>query len=214
MEFIQIEVRMRDERGTAAMNRLRREGLVPAVLYGLERRNLSLTIPGDELERFVRSGSHLVELTMGDESRDAILREVQHDPITEAILHVDFQRVDKDAAVEDSVPITFKGMAAGTKEGGLFQGLMDGLRVSARPRDLPDGLLVDISGLHVGDAIHVRDLRVPDVVTVLDGEDALVAHVVAMRGRADELEEEGAAEEAPTEPEVVGKESSAEDAGD
>ncbi len=74
MEFIQIEVRLRDERGTAAVGRLRREGQIPAVLYGLKGRNLPLSIPAIDLVRFVRSGSHLIELKMGEESRDAILR--------------------------------------------------------------------------------------------------------------------------------------------
>ncbi len=212
MEFIRIEVGMRDERGTAAMGRLRRAGLVPAVLYGLQGRSLPLSIPAAELERFVRSGSHLVELTMGSETRDAILREVQQDPLTEQILHVDLQRVDKDAAVEDSVRITYKGMAAGSKEGGLFQGLMDVIKVRGRPRDLPAGLVLDITELLVGDAIYVRDVALPDGVTAVDGPDELVAHVAAMRGLDEDDIEEGD-EGVPGEPAVVGKEDGA-DASD
>ena len=143
MEFIQIEVREREERGTAAMNRIRRSGGVPAVLYGLQRRNLPLTIPSRELARFITSGSHLVELKMGEETRDAILREVQQDPLTDEILHVDLVRVDKDRRLDDHVSIRYKGTAAGTREGGLFQPLMDTLAVTARPRDLPEEILLD-----------------------------------------------------------------------
>ena len=196
MEFIQIEVRGRDERGTAAVDRLRRDGFVPAVLYGLKQQNLSLAMPARELERFVRSGSRLVELKMGDESRDAILREVQQHPITDVVLHVDFLRVDKNASVEDQVPVTFKGMAVGTKEGGLFQGLLDHLRVSARPRDLPEGILLDVSKLHVGDGIHVSDLDALEGVTFLHEPEDLIAHVVAMRGSAEDEEEAEAGEPA------------------
>ena len=205
MEFIQIEVRERAERGTAAMNRIRRAGGVPAVLYGLQRRNLPLTIPAKELERFIQSGSHLVELKMGDETRDAILREVQQDPLTEEILHVDLIRVDKDRRIDDHVPIRFKGTAVGTREGGLFQPLMDKLAVRARPRDLPEEILLDVAGLHVGDAIHIRDIELPERVECDIGEDEIVAHVVAIRGRAED-EVEAEAEEPAGEPELIGKE--------
>ncbi len=206
MEFIQIEVQEREERGTAAMNRLRRSGGVPAVLYGLQRRSLSLTIPAKELERFIHSGSHLVELKMGDETRDAILREVQQHPLTDQVLHVDLVRVDKDRRIEDQVPIRYKGTAPGTREGGLFQSLMDHLTVTARPRDLPEEVLLDISQLHVGDAIYVREIELPEPVTCALDDDQLVAHVVAIRGLDAEEEEEVEGEEPVGEPEIVGKE--------
>ena len=213
MEFIQIEVREREERGTAAMNRIRRSGGVPAVLYGLQRRNLPLTIPSRELARFIDSGSHLLELKMGGETRDAILREVQQDPLTDEILHVDLLRVDKDRRIEDSVPIRYKGTAVGTREGGLFQPLMDRLAVTARPRDLPDEILLDISDLHVGDAFYVRDVTLPDTVTCDLDADELIAHVVAVRGLAEEDEAAEGGEPAG-EPEVIGKEGSADEAGE
>lgn len=207
MEFIQIEVRERAERGTADMNRLRRAGGVPAVLYGLQGRNLPLTIPARELERFISSGSHLVELKMGDETRDAILREVQQHPLTDEILHVDLIRVDKDRKIQDSVPIRYKGTAIGTREGGMFQPLMDALAVTARPRDLPEEVLLDVSGLHVGEGIYVRDIELPESVTCDLDDDDLIAHVVVLRGQSDE-DEEGEGGEPATEPELIGKEGS------
>jgi large subunit ribosomal protein L25 len=212
MEFIQIEVREREERGTAAMNRIRRSGGVPAVLYGLQRRNLPLTIPFKELDRFIQGSSHLVELKMGDETRDAILREVQYHPLTDEVLHIDLVRVDKDKKLEDHVSIRYKGTAVGTREGGLFQPLMDTLTVTARPRDLPDEILLDISALHVGDGIYVRDVTLPASVTCDLADDDLIAHVVAVRGLAedDEASEDG---EPGGEPEVIGKETDSEAKG-
>lgn len=214
MEFIQIEVRQREERGSAAMGRIRRAGGVPAVLYGLQRRNLPLTIPTRELERFILSGSHLVELKMGEDTRDAILREVQQDPLTEEILHVDLMRVDKDRQIEDAVPIRYKGTPAGMREGGLFQPLMDHLTVKARPRDLPEEILLDVSELHVGDALHVRDIELPESVTCELDEEELVAHVVILRGVDLGEAEEGEEEETGGEPEVIGKEGEAQEGGD
>lgn len=205
MEFIQIEVKLRDERGSRAMHRLRAVDIVPAVLYGLGRRNLPLAMPEGELERFLRSGSHLIELKMGEETRDAILREVQLDPLSDRVLHVDFQRVDKDVAVETDVPVVYKGQPVGVKEGGLFQGLLERVKLSARPRDLPREILVDISGLAIGDEIKVKDLPTFEAVTYLESEDEFVAHCVAVREPVASEDEEGEGEGSPSEPQMVGK---------
>ena len=205
MEFIQIEVTLRDERGSRAMHRLRAAEIVPAVLYGLGRRNLPLAMPEGELGRFLHSGSHLIELKMGDETRDAILREVQIDPLSDRVLHVDFQRVDKNVAVETDVPVVYKGQAEGVKEGGLFQGLLERVKLSARPRDLPREILIDISALQIGDEIKVKDLPVFEDVAYVDGEDQLVAHCVAMKVTALAEDEEGDEGGSSSEPVIVGK---------
>jgi large subunit ribosomal protein L25 len=180
MEFIQIEVKQRDARGSRDMTRLRAAGQTPAVLYGLKRRNLPLSIPTDALSRFLQTGSHLVELKMG------------------------FNRVDKLAEVEDQVPVVFKGIAPGTKSGGMFQGLMDSLKLKARPRDLPREILVEINHLEVGDEVKVSDIAAMPGVTVLDSPDEMIAHCVAMRGL--EEDEDDADVPAATEPELIGKE--------
>lgn len=193
MEFITIEVQQRDERGSRTMRRLRGNGRIPGVLYGLGRRNLPLTLPEDGLDRFLRSGSHLVELKMGEETRDAILREVQVDPLSDRVLHVDFQRVDKDAPVEDHVPVVFKGTPKGITEGGVFQALVDQLGVRARPRDLPREILLEVAGIGLGDEIKVGDIQLPAGVAFIDPPERLVAHCVTLKVRAaDELPEEGA----------------------
>ncbi len=206
MEFIQIEVKERDVRGTRAMRKLRQEGLVPAVVYGAQRKNLPIVMSSEDLDGFLRTGSHLVELKMADQTRDAILREVQVDTTTDEILHVDFLRVEKDVAVEDQVPLVFKGHAKGVNEGGLFQALHDRLLVSARPRDLPREILIDINDLGLDESMYVRDLPSLPGVTYALGEDEIVVQVVTVRESAEEIEEgEEGAEPAPSEPQVIGK---------
>ena len=207
MEFIQIEVQEREARGTNAMRKLRQQGLIPAVVYGANRKNLPITIPAEDLGRFLRSGSHLVELRMADQARDAILREVQVEPTTDQILHVDFLRVEKDSEVEDHVPVVFKGHAKGVNEGGLFQSLHDRLVVMARPRDLPREIVVDINDLGLDEALLIRDMpALPGVKYVLE-PDEIVAHVVTVRESAEGAEDEGdaGAEPGPSEPEVIRK---------
>ena len=175
MEFITIDVTPREEIGSSNAARLRRTGMVPAVLYGLQRRNINLAIAGNEIERFLKTGSHLVELRLGDQVRPAILREIQYDEVTDEMLHVDFTRVDADTAVETNVPVNYKGRAAGEGEGGVFQALMQTVAVSARPKDLPREYLVDISGMALNDTLRVGDLEERSGVTFVDDASISVA---------------------------------------
>jgi large subunit ribosomal protein L25 len=201
MEFIQIEVAPRESVGSSTSRRLRRDGRVPAVLCGMKKPNLNLTIPLDALRRFLRSGSHLVELKLGGNKRPAIIREVQHDAVTDEILHVDFHRVDADHEVEDHVALHFKGRAKGEAEGGVFQALEETVTVRCRPKDLPAEYLLDINDMALGDTIHVSDLeRLPGVEILDEAEHVLAQCTVPKRTAAEELPEEAeaAADEAPS----------------
>jgi len=196
MEFITIDVARREELGSANAARLRRTGQVPAVLCGLKRPTLTLSIAGGDLERFLKTGSLLVELRLGDRARPAILREIQYDEVTDEMLHVDFNRVDADKAVETSVPVTFKGRAQGEGEGGVFQALMHTVTISARPKDLPRDYLVDISGLALHDMVRVSDLEERPGVTFVDAADAIIAHVTEPKRVAEPVDEEEGVEAA------------------
>ncbi len=200
MDYVKIEVRQREAKGSRAMRRLRDDGRVPGVLYGLGRPNLDLDVTEKELRRFLASGSHLVELTMGGRGRHAILRELQVDPITDQIQHFDFGRVADDVAIEDTCTLVMKGRPKGTSEGGLFQALLETIDVEALPRHLPGSLVVDVSELGVGDAIHVRDLRFPPEVVVVTPGDDLVCHVTVAKVEAAPAPEEPAAEGAAAAP--------------
>jgi len=206
MEFIQIEVKQRDALGSANASRLRRAGDIPAVLYGMAKQNLALTIAQTEVERFLRTGSHLVELRLGEQVRPAILREMQMDSTTDEILHIDFHRVDQNAEVETEIPIVFKGHAQGEREGGVFQALENSVEVRARPRDLPREYVIDISGLALGDAITIATLEAGPGVTLTQSPTTLIAHVTMPKAAAEEPAEapeaapEGAEAAAPAEP--------------
>lgn len=202
MEFIQIQVVERAERGSRTMRRLRADGRIPGVLYGLQRRNLPIEVTDQELDRFMRTGSHLVELKMGDQTRPAILREVQMDPLTDEILHVDFVRVDKDKEIEDHVPVVLKGRAKGVAEGGLLHHALDEILVRSRPSDIPREIIVDISDLDIGDAINVGDLPAPAGVTFAQDADELVVHVTSMKEEEVPEPVEG---ETAAEPELIKK---------
>lgn len=201
MEFIQIEVSPREALGTSNANRLRRAGNIPAVLYGMRRRNLALTISSSEVNRFLKTGSHLVELRLGDQTRPAILREMQMDVVSEDILHIDFVRVDADVEVDTEVPVTFKGRAKGEGEGGVFQVVKPSIHVRATPRNLPANYLIDINEMGLGDHITVGDIVPGEGVTLTENALTLLAIcAVPQGGDTSEADEAGAEpEEAPAE---------------
>jgi large subunit ribosomal protein L25 len=182
MEFVQVAVERREKLGTAHSRRLRAQGKVPAVLYGLGRPNADLVITQDELHRFLKTGSRLVELRLGDKAQQAILRDVQHDPLSDEIVHIDLARIDEHHEIETRVPLEFKGVPKGLAEGGVFETVLQDLQVRSTPARLPKLLTIDVSGLKLNDAILVKDLTLPEGVKVLHHKpDDHVAHCVPVK---------------------------------
>lgn len=214
MDFFQLEVAQREDVGKGPIRRLRRAGNVPGSLYGLGRPNLLLTISGEALARFFANPSHLVELRMGGQERQAIVREVQVDPLTDEILHVDFLRVEEGVEIEDRVRLTFKGTAIGTTKGGLLQTLEETLEVRGKPRDLPPELVLDISGLELGDGIYARDVELPSGVSLAGPEDMLIISVAAPKLEAEPTEGEAEGETPEGAPAEDGGGEAADEGGD
>jgi large subunit ribosomal protein L25 len=182
MEFVQVAVERRERLGTAHSRRLREQGKVPAVLYGLSRPNADLAITRDELHRFLKTGSRLVELRLGEKAQQAILRDVQHDPLTDEIVHVDLVRIDEHHEIESRVPLEFKGVPKGLAEGGVFETVLTDVLVRCTPARLPKVLTIEVSGLKLDEAVFVKDLPLPEGVVVLHQRpEDHVAHCVPVR---------------------------------
>lgn len=207
MDFLQLPVTKREKVGSGHATRLRNGGHVPVVLYGNKKDTLSLTVAESDLQTFLRTGNRLVELRLGDVARTAIVRDVQFDPLTDAVLHADFVRVEKDQEIEDRVPILYKGRAKGTTEGGIFQAVRDSLMLRCRPVDLPKEIVVDVSHLGVHDGLHASDLKLPAGVTLKTPPTALLCTVITVKVAAVAATP---AEGAPAEPEVIGRKEAAE----
>jgi large subunit ribosomal protein L25 len=208
MDFVQIEVTRREKIGSGVAARLRREGRVPVVLYGLQKETMPLIVTDADLQRFLRTGNRLVELKLDGNTRTAILREVQYDPISDDVLHVDFVRVDKDREIEDSVPVIYKGRAKGAGEGGVFQSLRDHVDVRCRPADLPKEIVLEVDHLGLHEGIHARDIKLPKEVTLVTPPAALMCVVTMVKVEAAPVV---AAEGAPAEPELIGRKEAAEE---
>ena len=185
-------------RSDGKANALRREGLVPAIVYGPSMENIPLVIERRDLhELFSRiTRSSRIELSISDhkeaETLDVFVKRVQYNPITDEPIHVDFYHPDPNTPLKLHVPIKVIGEAPGQKAGGFLNVLFDTVRVYGLSKDIPHLITLDISELEMGEGIRVRDVDFGDVTPLLSPERALVT-IVAPRGM--ELEEEEEEEE-------------------
>ena len=203
MEFVKVAVERREKAGTSQSRKLRAQGRVPAVLYGLGRQNADLTVTKDELVRFLKTGSRLVELRLGDKVQQAILRDVQHDPLSDEILHVDLVRIDEHHEIESRVPFEFKGVPKGLADGGVFEAVLTDVVVRCTPARLPKVLTIDVSELKLDEAVQVKDLALPEGVKVLHHKpEDHVAHCVPVK--VEEPVAAAADEGTAAEPERIG----------
>jgi large subunit ribosomal protein L25 len=187
----------RAERGSGPAGRLRRTGQVPAVVYGLESEPRSVAVGARELERILHGeggANTLITLHIDGDDALALARQIQRHPTRGDLVHVDFVRVRRDVAVSAEVPLQTEGDAPGVREGGLLEQLLFTVTVEARPGDIPTHLTIDVSGLALGDQLHISDLAVPAGVALQHEPEELVVQVTIPRGMGEE-EAEGEGEE-------------------
>jgi large subunit ribosomal protein L25 len=223
MKIVTLDASLRDERGKGPARRLRFAGTVPAVIYGGET-PVSIRISSRDLEtilRHVEGTSLLVEIRLSNgESRSirTLLKEVQRDPVQSHLLHADFQEIREGQQLHLTTPVHLAGMPPGVKEqGGVVDHILRELDVACIAEAIPDFVEVDISGLFIGDSIHVREITVPEGVTIRNAEDAVIVNVIGRTveeekpEEAEEVAEEAAAEEGEA---AEGKEESSKDSKD
>src|SRR5438874_1271606 len=170
-EAVRIRVEPRDAQknkgtGTRVARRLRKNGLIPAVIYGHKQAVVPVTLGRDDVLRMVKSPGHLAELDLGGTTETVLIRDVQWDHLGKEILHLDFTRVSAEEMIETEVPLELRGHAAGIAAGGIVEHLVHSLRVKCRAGAIPDSIKADISSLQVDQGLHVRDLDLPPDVTV------------------------------------------------
>lgn len=193
----------------AAVKKLRSTGLIPAVIYGrlAPPQNLQLnTIEfGDAIAEHV-SENILMDLTVKDDARPqrlALVQEIQHHPVSRHILHVDFHEVAADEKVTIQVPVETTGESIGVKNGGVLGHVLHRLKVHALPRDLPEVILVDVTALEIGKAIHIGDITAPTGCEILGNKELTVIAVTAALTEAQETAATTAAGETAVQPEMI-----------
>ena len=176
MKIPNLPVENRDKLGSANACRYRRAGKVPCNLYGRGRDNVHLVADARDLQEVLKTHTALVRLELGEQEQTALLRSVDWDVFGEAIEHVDLVRVNLEDEVKIKVPLHCIGIPAGTSEGGLLQIAKPDLEVFSRVDSIPTGIRVDVTGLHIHDAIHIRDVAFPPNVRPVYDEHEMVVH--------------------------------------
>jgi large subunit ribosomal protein L25 len=215
MAEIVVSAKTRADRGKNAAKRLRREGLVPGVVYGGKGENVAVAVDPKALQRVLRSEAgrnSILKLDIANAgSTNAILKSWQVDPIKEKFLHADFFRIAMDVAIRVTVPIHVTGEARGVKvDAGILELVMREIEVECLPGDIPERIDVDVTDLGINGALRISDVAAPVKVKILEDADQVVVHVVSVKeevaaapGAAAPVEGEAAA--APAEPEVLKK---------
>lgn len=179
-----IEAEARVDQGKGASRRLRRVGKVPAILYGGKESPRMLSVSQNELGKQLKIEafySHILTLKIGDHTEQAVLKDLHRHPVRNDVMHMDLLRVRADQAIRMHVPLHFKGaeVSPGVKiGGGVVEHHMVQVEVECLPKDLPEFIEVDLSGLNVNDAVHLSQLKLPEAVVPVElkhGNDASVA---------------------------------------
>ena len=213
---MKLVVQNRSILGSAEARRLRRQGLIPGVLYGREE-PVAISIPERDLRAALTgaAGSNAVLDVVVDSgnTHSSVLKDYQLDSVRGTITHVDLQEVRLDQPIHATVPLHVVGDAAGTTEGGVLTQTVTELNVEALPLEVPASVEFDVGGLQIGDAAHLSEVALPDGVTLLDdGETVFASVTLPTRFEEPEVEEaaegevaegEAAAEEAPAEGEAA-----------
>jgi large subunit ribosomal protein L25 len=198
-----LNAQERPERGTRATRRLRRDGLVPGVVYGGgDGDAVSFKVDSRALRQVLVDGSALIDLEVGGQTRPVIVKDQQLHPVRDEVMHIDLLEVRLDEKIQTTVGVQVEGVeeAPGVKEGGVLEHVTHQLNIEALPTAIPDAIVVDVSGMEIAATMHLSEVPAPEGVEFLDDpEETIIATVVVPT----EVEEP---EEIEEETELVGEE--------
>ena len=218
MDEIKLIAQERSDYGRKASRTFRKEGLLPANIYGLGKENLTVTVNTKEFTRIFMAGHRIFTLEVGDGKEQSVVKEGQYDNLGSEVIHVDFTRID----ITQKITLDVGVELIGTVASGMLQFPMKEVKVESLPAGFPASISINVIELKIGDVIRIEDLEVPDGCVFTDDPDALVLQVVAPIEEVEEEAVEEVGEEADgAEPEVIGKpqedgeeEGDAEDSGE
>jgi large subunit ribosomal protein L25 len=205
-----LQVKKRQQTGKLNNRRLRREGHLPAILYGHGEETVMLTLPAEQLETTLRHGAKVVELA-GDATGQALLQDIKWDTFQQHVLHLDLLRVDASERVTVEVPLHLRGEAPGEHEGGVVEHLVHYVEIETSPANIPEALHIKINKLALNGELKVSDIiDLPPGATLVTESDTIA--VKCVEPTPEEEEEPLAAGAA--EPEVIGRKASDDEEGE
>ncbi|MEP1231019.1 MAG: 50S ribosomal protein L25/general stress protein Ctc [Litorimonas sp.] len=193
-----LDVTVRENTGTGNAREARRQGMVPAVLYGGDEAPVSVSVKYNEVLKAINSGqflSNMVELSHDGKTQKVIAKDVQFHPVKDTPVHIDFYRVTAKSIIEVEVSVSFIGedVAPGMKAGGALNVVRYSIEVKCPAGDIPESIEVDISAMEIGDSIHISEISLPNGVSpAITDRDFTIATIIASRSsKTDEEEGEG-----------------------
>ena len=209
MEELSLEAKIRKESGKGKARGLRREGSIPAVVYGMGKKSQPVSVSRSDLLKLIHQHhieTALINLKIKEDDKktkgyDCIIKELQYDPLKGDIVHVDFNQISLTKAIKVNIPVAAKGEPVGVKQdNGAVEHILWEVEVECLPKNIPEKIEIDVSNLKINDAILVRDLPAPSGVKILNDPEATVLSVAPpVKEEVVEVPEEAV----PTEPEVI-----------
>ena len=214
MEKIEFKAKPRKQTGKGACYKIRQSGSIPGILYGAAKENFTIILEKKSTEKNLKrlKGHSIIANLILEDNGDSktyksIVKEIQYNPITRDVLHIDFNLIRSDKPIVMQVPLNFTGECPGVKEGGILEHHLWELKVEALPDKIPDAINVDISTLEIGKSLSVKNISVPEEIKILTDVEHSLATVVAPK--KEEVAPAAVAEEVK-QPEVITQEAAEE----
>ena len=188
-KFEKLNVSVREGKGTSFARRLRLENKVPAVLYHSGIEGTSLSIEKNELYKALKTGQFIFEINVAEKDQFVLVKEVQYHPVTDEIIHVDFQQVKEDQKISLEVPLRTEGEASGVKLGGILVQLVNVVTINCKPSNVPEALTVDVTELEMNSTLLVKDIELPDDVEMVTADDIAAVSVQEPKKEEEVVEE-------------------------
>lgn len=197
-----LKAEIREHIGTNAVQKVRKEGRIPAIVYGHKQTPVAISLDAHNFVEVLHHGQRLLDVQIDKKKEKIIVKDLQYDYLSKNIIHADLMRVDITEAIKVNVPIELKSAAAakGTHEGGIIEEHADQLEIECRPTDIPETIVVSVKEVGVGDSLHASDITLPEGVKLISPPETLLVtcHLVAAAKTTEQVEEE-----VPTAPEVI-----------
>jgi large subunit ribosomal protein L25 len=195
-----LEARIREQTGSKSAEKLRREGRIPAVVYGHKKETVAISLDGRSLMEALHRSSRVLDIKVDNKPEKMIVKDIQYDYLCKDVIHLDLMRVDVSETIKIMVPIELKGPAKGTTEGGVITAHINRLEVECKVTDIPEVVVVSIKEMGIGDTIHAGDIKLPEGVKLVSNPALLIVtcSIIAEVKTTEEVEAE-----TPVTPEVI-----------
>ncbi len=197
-----LKAEIREDVGSKSAAKVRKQGRVPAVVYGHKKKPVAVSLDAHNLVEGLHHGGRVVDVQIGKKKETMIFKDLQYDYLGKDIIHVDLMRVDATEMIKVAVPIELKGTAKGTHEGGIIEEHTNRLEIECKVTDIPEAIVVSVKEIGVGDTLHAGDIKLGEGVKLVSSPSTLLltCSLVAAAKSTEELEEEASAA-----PEIIGE---------